>query len=268
MLEEEKISIVAGVLREWAGDAPQVVAVLGSGWKNYAEQLIDLKNRIPLSAIPHWPIPKVTGHGGEILIGKHKASRENVAFVTGRVHAYEGYSPSELVRGLRGMIDWGVGNVLLLNAAGSLHEERGPGSLMVICDHINFSLPNPLAGGSFLDLVNLYDAEWRHKLLEQEPKLFEGVYAGSIGPSYETPAEVNMFKKLGADAVGMSTIPEAIACRALGARVLGISMLTNLAAGVSNSRPSHEEVLEVAEANAELAKVVLNSALCAANSCK
>ena len=268
MEEEKKISVVAGVLREWAGDAPQTVAVLGSGWKNYAESLIELEDRIPLSAIPHWPVPKVVGHGGEVLIGKLKTGSQKVAFITGRVHAYEGYSPSELVRGLRGMIEWGAKNVLLLNAAGSLHEARGPGSLMIICDHINFSLPNPLVGGPFLDLVNLYDMEWRLKLLEEKPKLFEGIYAGSIGPSYETPAEVNMFKRLGADAVGMSTIPEAIACRALGARVLGLSMLTNLAAGIANSCPSHEEVLEVAEANAELAKEVLNSALCVASSCK
>ncbi len=259
--EKQLVTDIAQQLQTLAGAAPSVFAVLGSGWKEQAESLISVEQRINLADIHHWPLPAGAGHGGELVVGQLNDSDKRVAFITGRVHAYEGYSGAELVRGVRGMIEWGAKNVLLLNAAGSLSEDMPPGSLMSLSDHINYSLPNPLAGGEFVDLVDMYHPEWRAALLEKCPDITPGIYAACIGPSYETPAEVAMLQKMGANAVGMSTIPEAIAAHAMGARVMAISMLTNLAAGIAGSRPNHQEVLDTARENARKATQTLQLAL-------
>ena len=259
--EKQLVTDIAQQLQTLAGAAPSVFAVLGSGWKEQAESLISVEQRINLVDIHHWPLPAVSGHGGELVVGQLLGSDRRVAFITGRVHAYEGYSGAELVRGVRGMIEWGAKNVLLLNAAGSLSEDMPPGSLMPLSDHINYSLPNPLAGGEFVDLVDMYHPEWRAALLEKCPDITPGIYAACIGPSYETPAEVAMLQNMGANAVGMSTIPEAIAAHAMGARVMAISMLTNLAAGIAGSRPNHQEVLDTARENARKATQTLQLAL-------
>ncbi|MCX8266647.1 MAG: purine-nucleoside phosphorylase [Planctomycetota bacterium] len=259
--EKQLVTDIAQQLQTLAGAAPSAFAVLGSGWKEQAESLISVEQRIDLADINHWPLPAVAGHGGELVVGQLLGSERRVAFITGRVHAYEGYSGAELVRGVRGMIEWGAKNVLLLNAAGSLSEDMPPGSLMPLSDHINYSLPNPLAGGEFVDLVDMYHPEWRAALLEKCPDITPGIYAACIGPSYETPAEVAMLQKMGANAVGMSTIPEAIAAHAMGARVMAISMLTNLAAGIAGSRPNHQEVLDTARENAQKATETLRLAL-------
>ena len=259
--EKQLVTDIAQQLQTLAGAAPSAFAVLGSGWKEQAESLISVEQRINLADINHWPLPAVSGHGGELVVGQLLGSDRRVAFITGRVHAYEGYSGAELVRGVRGMIEWGAKNVLLLNAAGSLSEDMPPGSLMPLSDHINYSLPNPLAGGEFIDLVDMYHPEWRAALLEKCPDITPGIYAACIGPSYETPAEVAMLQKMGANAVGMSTIPEAIAAHAMGARVMAISMLTNLAAGIAGSRPNHQEVLDTARENSQKATQTLQLAL-------
>ena len=259
--EKQLVTDIAQQLQTLAGAAPSAFAVLGSGWKEQAESLISVEQRIDLADINHWPLPAVAGHGGELVVGQLLGSDRRVAFITGRVHAYEGYSGAELVRGVRGMIEWGAKNVLLLNAAGSLSEDMPPGSLMPLSDHINYSLPNPLAGGEFVDLVDMYHPEWRAALLEKCPDITPGIYAACIGPSYETPAEVAMLQKMGANAVGMSTIPEAIAAHAMGVRVMAISMLTNLAAGIAGSRPNHQEVLATARENAKKATETLQLAL-------
>ena len=259
--EKQLVTDIAQQLQTLAGAAPSAFAVLGSGWKEQAESLISVEQRINLADIHHWPLPAVAGHGGELVVGQLNDSYKRVAFITGRVHAYEGYSGAELVRGVRGMIEWGAENVLLLNAAGSLSEDMPPGSLMSLSDHINYSLPNPLAGGEFVDLVDMYHPEWRAALLEKCPDITPGIYAACIGPSYETPAEVAMLQKMGANAVGMSTIPEAIAAHAMGARVMAISMLTNLAAGIAGSRPNHQEVLDTARENSQRATETLRLAL-------
>ena len=259
--EKQLVTDIAQQLQTLAGAAPSAFAVLGSGWKEQAESLISVEQRINLADINHWPLPAVSGHGGELVVGQLLGSDHRVAFITGRVHAYEGYSGAELVRGVRGMIEWGAKNVLLLNAAGSLSEDMPPGSLMLLSDHINYSLPNPLAGGEFVDLVDMYNPEWRAALLEKCPDITPGIYAACIGPSYETPAEVAMLQKMGASAVGMSTIPEAIAAHAMGARVMAISMLTNLAAGIAGSRPNHQEVLDTARENSQKATETLQLAL-------
>jgi len=272
MFEEcTKVDALVEILNRQHGVAPEVVVVLGSGWKDRASGLLEDTDVVDLRGLDNWPSPKVQGHGNELVLGCLRGTSHRIGMCAGRVHAYEGYSAAELVRGVRAMVRWGAPNVLLLNAAGSLSEDRSVGSLMPFSDHINMSLPNPLQqgqncglGSQFMDLVNLYDPEWRAKLLQRRPELVPGVYAGLSGPCYETPAEVRMLSQLGADAVGMSTIPEAIAAKAVGARVLAISMLTNFAAGIGGSRPKHEEVLQTASANAEVAAEVLEAALLSA----
>ncbi len=267
--ERKLVDSLAQALAGALGPAPEVAVVLGSGWKERAAGLLTGTSTLELAELPAWPQPRVAGHGGELVVGDLDGVR--VALCGGRVHAYEGYPARELVRGVRALVRWGAPAVLLLNAAGSTREERPPGELMPLADHLNHGLPNPLDADQsedgeamFLDLVDLYDPEWRGRLLEAEPELRPGVYAGMPGPSYETPAEVRAMAALGADAVGMSTIPEAIAARAAGARVLAVSLLSNYAAGVGGSRPSHEEVLETATAHGEAAARVLAAAVRAA----
>lgn len=269
MFEEcTKVDALVEILKRQHGEPPQVAVILGSGWKDRASGLLESTSVLDLRGLDNWPSPKVEGHGGELILGLLRGTDCRIGMCSGRVHAYEGYSAAQLVRGVRALIGWGTQRVLLLNAAGSLHEERPAGSLMPLSDHINFSLPNPLQrgqncgrGAEFMDLVDLYDPEWRAALLQARPELKPGVYAGLAGPCYETPAEVRMLQILGADAVGMSTVPEAIAAKALGAKVMAISMMTNLAAGIGGSRPSHGEVLETASEHSAVAAEVLEAAL-------
>lgn len=268
--EGSKIDALAEILERQLGDAPQVAVVLGSGWKEGAVDLLSDLERFDLRKLSNWPAPAVEGHGAELKLGSLQGSSLRVALCGGRVHHYEGYSAAEIVRGVRALVQWGCGHVLLLNAAGSLREDRPVGSLMPFTDHINMGLPNPVrrgencgTGPQFLDLVGLYDDAWRDALLQARPELRPGVYAGMAGSSYETPAEVRMLAQLGADAVGMSTIPEAIAAHARGAKVMAISLLTNLAAGLGGSRPSHEEVLDAAQDAGSEAQAVLAAALAA-----
>jgi len=269
MKEKQNISWLASALAAKLGEAPDVAVVLGSGWAERADGLLDDIKRFDLNDFEHWPLPRVQGHAPELRLGRLGDKR--ALLCGGRVHAYEGYSAAEIVRPVRAMIEWGVTNVLLLNAAGSTREELAPGTLMALSDHLNFGLPNPLTGPNtptgaitFVDLVDLYDPTWRAALTTACPDVKTGVYSGMLGPSYETPAEVAMVAKLGGDAVGMSTIPEAIAARAAGARGLAISMMTNLAAGVGGSRPNHQEVLDTAAEHGKRASEVLAKAVLAA----
>ncbi len=264
--EEDRVETLARALRERLGPPPQITVVLGSGWRDRAAGLLVATVSAGLDALPGWPVPRVAGHGTEILAGFLDGRR--VALCGGRVHSYEGYSAAEIVRGVRANVAWGARSVLLLNAAGSLDPARPPGSLMPFADHLNLGLPDPLAAGAspdgtlrFQDLVDLYDPAWRERLTRRAPHARPGVYAGLPGPSYETPAEIRALRTLGADAVGMSTIPEAIAARAAGARVMAISLLTNFAAGVAGGRPSHEEVLATASAHADRAAEALRAAI-------
>ncbi|MDP7063117.1 MAG: purine-nucleoside phosphorylase [Planctomycetota bacterium] len=276
MFEEcTKVDALVEILGRRLGPPPQVAVVLGSGWKELASDLLENTESLDLRGLDNWMCPKVEGHGADLLIGDLRDTPEGqgkrVLLCGGRVHSYEGYQAAEIVRGVRALVNWGTSHVLLLNAAGSLATDRPAGSLMPFSDHINFGLPNPVRcgencghGAQFVNLVDMYDPSWRAALLEQQPQLQEGVYVGMKGPSYETPAEVRMLAAMGGDAVGMSTIPEAIAAHALGAKVMAISLLTNMAAGIEGSNPSHEEVLETATANAQAAADVLRSALLAA----
>lgn len=235
--------------------------VLGSGLKGFASQLQDAVH-IPFAEAPGWPVPKVEGHGGALVVGRIGAAW--VACLTGRVHLYEGWSPAEVVRCVRTLRVLGVPDFLVTNAAGGIGEDLSAGDLMAITDHINLTGMSPLIGPHepkfgprFPDQTRVWDPKLRKLLVSCGSGLQQGVYAGLLGPTYETPAEVRMLKSLGADAVGMSTVHEAIALNAMGARVCGLSLISNLAAGISEQPLSHDEVMaEGAKAAAALTSLV------------
>jgi purine-nucleoside phosphorylase len=236
------------VQRSATGPAPRVGLVLGSGLGALADGLGDLQ-RWAFSIIPHHPTSSVAGHAGNLCLGELGGVR--VACMQGRVHAYEGHALSRVVFGVRLLAELGCQTVLLSNAAGGIAERLRAGSLMRIDDHINLMGDNPLRGATargprFPDMSQAYDVEVA-RACELAARaagvtLERGVYAGLLGPSYETPAEIRMLKTLGADAVGMSTVPEVIALRQIGVRVGAVSCITNLAAGRSPEPLSHAEV--------------------------
>jgi purine-nucleoside phosphorylase len=234
---------------------PAVGLVLGSGLGAFARSL-DKATVIPFGQIPHFPVSTAIGHSGELVIGTTQGVP--IAVMAGRAHLYEGYSVEQVVFPVRVLGRMGIKIVILTNAAGSVNVNYHPGELMVIQDHINFMGVNPLAGPNedalgprFFDMTEPYDP-LRGALAEKACSkvgmtVRKGVYIGFIGPSYETPAEIKMARALGADAVGMSTVPEVIAARHMGMRVLGITCITNMAAGVLKKKLDHREVLDTAE---------------------
>ncbi len=230
--------------------------VLGSGLSDYATSLPNAVE-VPYDRIPGFPVPKVEGHAGSLISADIGGT--NVMVLAGRVHYYEGWSLEEVVFGVRTAVASGAATVVLTNAAGGVGEGLSPGDLVLIKDHLNLTGHNPLLGPNdarlgprFPDLTGLYNAELRLRASEAAGRigidLKEGVYAWLTGPSYETPSEIQMIRRLGGDLVGMSTVPEAIAIRHMGSRVLAISLVTNLAAGISATPLSHEEVQETAAA--------------------
>ena len=235
--------------------APSVAVVLGSGRGAFADELIDA-TAIGYDEIPGFAHATVEGHAGRLVIGK--AGNVAVAAMQGRFHFYEGYSLEEVTFPIRVLKLLGVNTLMLTNAAGSLNTELTPGSLMVISDHINLMGVNPLIGPNeenfgprFPDLSVAYDPDLQSLVIDEANamglSLRRGVYASLTGPSYETPAEIHMVRTLGADAVGMSTVPEAIVARHMEMRVIGISCITNLAAGVSSRPIDHSQVMEIGE---------------------
>jgi purine-nucleoside phosphorylase len=244
----------AAALRERLGDRrPAIAIVLGSGLGGLAGDLTDAM-RIPYREVPGFPLPAVAGHGGELVAGL--LGGRSVIAQSGRFHMYEGHSADTCAMPVRVFGALGVRTVILTNAAGGIRRTFAGGALMLIADHINLSFRNPLFGPvlpgdeRFPDMSDPYDRDLRalarRVARERQVALDEGVYAGLLGPSYETPSEVRMLERLGADAVGMSTAVEVIAARARGLRCLGISTITNLAAGISATRLSHDEVMETA----------------------
>ena len=232
---------------------PAVGLVLGSGLGGFAETLTGA-TVIPYREIPHFPPPTAIGHRGELALGL--AQGVPVAVMSGRVHFYEGYRPEQVVFPVRVLGRMGVKVLILTNAAGSVNVNYKPGELVVIEDHINLLGMNPLIGPNedqlglrFFDMSEAYDPVLREITEKACGKagvtVRKGVYLAVSGPSYETPAEIRAFRALGADVVGMSTVPEVIAARHLGLRVLGISCITNMAAGVIKKKLHHTEVLEV-----------------------
>jgi purine-nucleoside phosphorylase len=228
-----------------------VAVVLGSGWLPAAEILTEAASRradVPLDALGGFPASTVPGHtrvARSLTVG----SRELLLFL-GRVHGYEGYSPGQVVHGVRTACAAGVGTVVLTNAAGGLRADYSVGQPVLVSDHINLTGRTPLVGPRFVDLTSAYDPELRALARRVDPSLAEGVYAGLSGPQFETPAEIRMLRVLGADLVGMSTVLETVAARAEGARVLALSLVTNLAAGMTGEPLNHEEVLAAGAAAA------------------
>ena len=232
--------------------------VLGSGLGSMVEE-VEVREAVDFSAAG-LPVSGVPGHRGRFLIGS--VDEAPVIVMCGRVHLYEGHGAREVTAGIRWMAERGAGTVVLTNAAGSLRDDLPPGSWMRITDHLNLTGTSPLEGGpNFQDLTGLYDAGAGLRLQEiaagQGWSLGEGVYAGLRGPQYETPAEVRMLRTLGADAVGMSTVLEAIEARRLGLGVVGLSCLTNYAAGMPGARLDHADVVETGkEAAARMVRVL------------
>ena len=235
------------------GRKPTAAIVLGSGLGQFAERLTDAV-RIPYAEIPHFPAPTVIGHSGELVVGSLRG--RTVLVQSGRFHMYEGHPASLTALPVRVFTRLGVGTVVLTNAAGGIRRGFGSGTVMLIADQINLSFRNALFGPAlpgeirFPDMSDPYDPGLRALAREvarrRKIPLAEGVYVGLLGPSYETPAEIRMLERLGADAVGMSTVLEVIAARAAGLRCLGFSAITNPAAGVTLAKLDHLEVMEVA----------------------
>jgi len=235
---------------------PKVGIVLGSGLGAVADRLED-GVRIPYGEIPGYHKSAVAGHKGCLCIGH--LGETPVAVMQGRIHLYEGHSVADVVLPIRVLVKLGCQNLIVTNAAGGINETFQVGDLMLITDHLNFTATNPLVGPNddqlgvrFPDMTNAYDKEMRKVALELSESrtvtVRTGVYAGMLGPTYETPAEIHMLRTIGADAVGMSTVLEVIAAHHMGAKVLGISCISNAAAGMSGEQLSHEEVKEAADA--------------------
>ncbi len=242
------------ILRRAGVDRIDLALVLGSGWSSGAGALGEPIAACPLEELPGFSAPVVPGHGGELLIcrtGAGEAAAGKVAAVfTGRTHFYEGRDAAAVVHGIRAIAAAGAGVVVLTNGCGGLNPAWTAGTPVLIRDHINFTGATPLRGAAFVDLTDAYSPRLREIARGVDPGLDEGVYMQFPGPQYETPAEVGMAKAMGADLVGMSTTLETIAAREAGLEVLGISLVTNLAAGISPTPLDHREVIEAGRAAA------------------
>lgn len=230
------------------GAAHDIAVILGSGWGPAADVLGAPAAEFALAELPHSPAPAVPGHGGRVR--SVPVGEARVLVFEGRTHLYEGHGPDAVVHQVRMAAALGVHTVILTNAAGGLDPSWTPGTPVLISDHINFTGATPLSGPSFVDLTDLYSARLRACVRELDPSLSEGVYVQFRGPQYETPAEIAMVRAIGGSLVGMSTALEAIAAREAGMEVLGISLVTNLAAGVTDEALDHREVLAAGRAAA------------------
>jgi purine-nucleoside phosphorylase len=236
-----------------------VLVVLGSGWTPAAERFGAVTAEVPITELPGFPAIGVVGHSGVLRSVAAEGGKQILALM-GRVHAYEGHELSTVVHAVRSAVRAGCGTVVLTNAAGGLRPGIRVGQPVLIADHINLTGRSPLTGPNapaelglprFVDMTEAYSKRLRELARSVDPTLEEGVYAGMPGPQYETPAEIRMLQTLGADLVGMSTVHEVIAARHVGAEVLGLSLVTNLAAGLGASHLDHAEVLEAGRVSAE-----------------
>ncbi len=255
----QKLDETVAAVRAKVTLKPTVGVVLGSGLGGFGDSL-DRLVKLPYAELPHLPASRVPGHSGNLCFGEVRGVP--VVCMQGRVHGYEGHSIESVVQGVRTMARLGVERVLLTNAAGGLEPSWAAGDLMIVTDHINLMGTSPLIGPNddtlgvrFPDMTDAYDTTLRERLHEvgkaANIPLRAGVYAALMGPSYETPAEVRMLRGLGAQAVGMSTVPEVIALRHMGVKVAALSCITNLAAGIAQHALSHAEVEVVAQARRE-----------------
>jgi purine-nucleoside phosphorylase len=239
----------ASRLRELTGGAAHDVAlVMGSGWVPAADELGKPEFEFPITELPGFPPPAVAGHAGKIR--SIKIGDKRALVFLGRTHYYEGHGVAAVAHGVRTAVAAGCRTVVLTNGCGGLRQGFQPGQPVLISDHINLTGASPLLGANFVDLTDLYSSRLRALCKEVDPSLEEGVYVQFRGPQYETPAEIAMVRAIGGDLVGMSTTLEAIAARDAGAEVLGLSLVTNLAAGMTGEPLNHEEVLEAGRTSA------------------
>lgn len=254
-LTQQELEEASSFLQKKIDFPLQVGIVLGSGLGSFVSELQKVTS-LPYTEIPHFPKSSVPGHSGVFHFGFLDGI--SLAIMQGRIHYYEGHHPSRVVFGIRLMGQLGVRNLILTNAAGAINENFKPGDFMLILDHINLTGNNPLigqnfttAGDIFVDMSKAYDplfANYARKAAEKlNIPLHSGIYCGLSGPSYETPAEIRMLKILGADAVGMSTVYETIVARQMQMRVLGLSLISNMAAGILKENLAHQEVLDIAK---------------------
>jgi purine-nucleoside phosphorylase len=249
----------AAIAQRTGVDRHDVFVVLGSGWTPAAERFGELTAEVPMDELPGFPTVGVTGMAGVLRSVRAEGGRR-ILVVLGRVHAYEGHELVEVVHAVRTAVRAGCGTVVVTNAAGGLRQGMRVGQPVLISDHINLTGRSPLTGPAapdelglprFVDLTEAYSARLRELARQVDPSLEEGVYAGLPGPHYETPAEIRMLRTLGADLVGMSTVHEVIAARHVGAEVLGLSLVTNLGAGLGETDLDHADVLAVGRSSAE-----------------
>ncbi|QGN35192.1 purine-nucleoside phosphorylase [Microlunatus sp. Gsoil 973] len=231
------------VRRRLGVDAADLAFVLGSGWSAGSDAIGETVAEVPLADLPGFSTPVVAGHGGVLRLVTTAGGKRALVF-TGRTHFYEGRGVEAVVHGVRTAAALGAAVLVLTNGCGGLHPELPPGTLTLIRDHINLTGQSPLRGATFVDLTDAYSRQLRDLARSVAPELSEGVYVQFRGPQYETPAEVGMAARLGGDLVGMSTGLETIAAREAGMEVLGISLITNLAAGISAKPLSHAEVVQ------------------------
>jgi purine-nucleoside phosphorylase len=253
-------------LKQVSNLRPTLAIVLGSGFHHVLSEL-RVDKKIPYAKIPGFPKPTVSGHAGELYFG-HLGGTP-VMVLSGRAHFYEGHPMERVTFATRTLAAYGITDLVLTNAAGGVNRKFRAGDFMVLTDHINLMGVNPLRGPQqkglprFVDLTQVYDSKLSTLLFKAghvtKTKLQRGVYLAVSGPSYETPAEIRAYAKLGADAVGMSTVPEAIVARQCGLNVVGVSCITNLAAGISGGVLSHAEVLKTAERVKTLAALLLKN---------
>ena len=247
MTDLDPRAAAAHVLEGFGIDRIDLALVLGSGWSSAAAGLGEPIGALPLHSVPGFSAPVVAGHGGELRLLRTAAGKVAALF-TGRTHFYEGRGVEPVVHGVRTAAAAGATTIVLTNGCGGLNPDYTPGMPVLIRDHINLTGATPLKGATFIDLTEAYSVRLRELAREVDPTLLEGVYVQFRGPQYETPAEVKMARVLGGDLVGMSTTLETIAAREAGMDVLGISLVTNLGAGISPEPLDHAEVIEAGRA--------------------
>ncbi|WP_049575018.1 purine-nucleoside phosphorylase [Streptomyces sp. SBT349] len=257
---EDSADAAAARVRELTGvDSHDVALVMGSGWVPAADALGTPIREFDVTELPGFPPPTVEGHAGKVR--SHRVGERNALVFLGRTHYYEGRGVAAVAHGVRTAVAAGCKTVVLTNGCGGLREGMRPGQPVLISDHINLTAASPIAGANFVDLTDLYSPRLRALCKEVDPSLEEGVYVQFPGPHYETPAEIRMVRAIGGDLVGMSTVLEAIAAREAGAEVLGISLVTNLAAGLTGEPLSHEEVLRAGRDSATRMGALLSQVL-------
>ncbi|UUV35319.1 purine-nucleoside phosphorylase [Amycolatopsis roodepoortensis] len=247
-MSENEVAAAAAIAERTGVEKHDIAVVLGSGWRPAADVIGEPEAEIPLGELPGFVAPGAVGHGGTVR--SVRVGEKRALILLGRTHFYEGKGTDPVVHNVRTAAAAGARTVLLTNAAGGLREGFRVGQPVLISDHLNLTARSPIVGANFVDLTDLYAKRLRDLAREIDPSLEEGVYAGLTGPHFETPAEIHMLRTLGADLVGMSTVLEAIAARAAGVEVFGLSLVTNLAAGMTGEPLNHEEVLEAGRQSA------------------